>query len=84
MASAEIRSQDEHLPAVRLRRAVKLESRGRISMSEAWRGPEDDDRRYAASKLVKIAQRPIDLTARYPAKAARREVLGWQDALLDL
>ena len=64
MASAEIRSHDEHLSAcaaVHLRRdyvlTTELELRRVQPMSEtSGRAREDDDRRYVATKLVNIAQ----------------------------
>lgn len=70
MASAASRSHDEHLPSVSLRRdyiqAAELELRGAQGMSETSGDPEDYDRRYAATKLLNIAQPAREPQSRLP------------------
>src|SRR5450432_3310374 len=65
MANAEIRSHDEYLSPVSLnlrRGTAELQLQQTQPISQASGGPQNDDRRYVAAKLVNIAQcldRPI-------------------------
>ena len=59
MADAEIRSHDEYLSPVNLnlrRGTAELQLQQTQPISQASGGPQDDDRRYVAAKLVNIAQ----------------------------